>query len=31
MISASKALLALAAKGKYQRDESVRAIQNQNR
>ena len=30
MISASKALLALAAKGKYQRDESVRAIQNQN-
>ena len=29
MISASKALLALAAKAKYQQDESVRAIQNQ--
>ena len=29
MINASKALLALAAKAKYQQDESVRAIQNQ--
>ena len=29
MISASKAIMALAAKGKYQMDESCRAIQNQ--
>ena len=29
MISASKAIMALAAKGKYQLDESCRAIQNQ--
>ena len=29
MISASKAIMALAAKGKYQMDDSVRAIQNQ--
>lgn len=29
MISASKAIMALAAKGKYQHDESCRAIQNQ--